>query len=76
MSDKLSPKPVIQNPLLGWEDLNRILQSVFSEPPRGTPPGAVIPYPQFSMSKDEIMLEARKQGYKVTDVGDGTLLIE
>lgn len=73
---KLDPKPSVQRPKLGWEDLNGILQSVFSEPIGDRTPGAVIPYTQFSMSKEEITFEAQNQGYKVTDVGDGTLLIE
>lgn len=69
---KLDPKPDRKVPY-SWNVLNNVLKRSFKTP--GTDSVTVRPE-QFEMSKDEIISEAEKQGYKVTDNNNGFLKFE
>ncbi|MEK5425371.1 hypothetical protein [Cytobacillus sp. FSL R7-0680] len=63
---KLAPKPITTKPLHSWDYLNKTLQANFSHvnPDKNF---LVIDLRDFEMSKEEIMAEAIKQGYKVSE---------
>ena len=66
----LSPKPVNNTPLKTWEDLDKSLQSSFNFPSKDGHRFSIVHPNWYEMSKQEIIDEGRKQGYKVTDNGD------
>ncbi|MET3558655.1 hypothetical protein ABID29_001781 [Streptococcus rupicaprae] len=70
---KLSPKP---QPIkkYSWEDLNAYLNMIFTS--QHDHPRASINYHNYNMSKNDIIVEAEKSGYKVTDEGNGYLTFE
>ncbi|GAE32453.1 hypothetical protein [Halalkalibacter hemicellulosilyticus] len=61
---KLDPKPQNKGSLYSWKELNRTLQ-LNSEVPGDE--GLLIDLRQFSLTKEEIIIEAEKQGYKVEE---------
>lgn len=66
----LSPKPSNNSPLKTWEDLDRSLQSSFKFPTKEGRNFTFVNPDWYEMSKQEIIDEGIKQGYKVTDLGD------
>ncbi len=66
----LTPKPNIKQPLKTWEDLDRSLQSSFTFPRKEDSPFSFVNPDWYEMSKQEIIDEGRKQGYKVTESGN------
>lgn len=70
MSDKLSPKPLSQKPLLSWKDLDDILVSNFEIADKNNNPSATVDLSTFDLSFDEVKHEAESKGYKVTDLGN------
>lgn len=72
---KLSPKPRTNVKKLTWEDLDRTLKIVFESTADDTP-SATIEYSLYEMTKDEIITEATKQGYKVSETTPGYLTFE
>ncbi len=66
---KLDPRPG-SKPLYDWQDLNEYLQVHFKFPSNFVPS---IDVRNYSMSKDEIITEAEKQGYKVFEVDEYNL---
>lgn len=73
---KLDPKPTTQNPLLGWDDLNRRLQASFMIANKKEAPSLTIDVSEFEMSKEEIIAEVQSQGYKVSDSGNDYLVFK
>ncbi|CAG9620843.1 hypothetical protein [Sutcliffiella rhizosphaerae] len=61
---KLSPRPLKQEKLFSWDDLNSQLLANFNMPGIDY---AVIDLQKYDMSKEEIIVEAEKQGYKVIE---------
>lgn len=61
----LTPKPEIKKPLLGWSDLDDLLQAVFSKQVKGETPLAMIDPNEYDLSFSEIEKEAIENGYKV-----------
>lgn len=68
---KLDPKPERKNPQHSWDYLNSLLQTNIKLYGHAT-----IRHADYSMSKNEIIAEAEKQGYKVTDNGNNHLKFE
>lgn len=66
----LSPKPNIKKPLKTWEDLDSYLQSSFTFPGKEGSHVSYVDPNWYEMSKQEIIDEGRKQGYKVTESGN------
>lgn len=73
---KLDPKPTLQNPLLGWEDLNSLLQNNFKIADKNNLPKATVDISKYEMSKEEVISVAQSQGYKVSDAGNDYLVFE
>ncbi|WP_162012533.1 hypothetical protein [Streptococcus sp. S784/96/1] len=71
--NKLSPKPTPTKKYTWW-DLEQYLNMSFST--QHVDPKASIDYRNYEMSKEEIILEGTKAGYKVTDNGNGYLTFE
>ncbi|NIK12883.1 hypothetical protein [Alkalibacillus almallahensis] len=69
----LDPKLEYNGPLYSWENLNNLLQAHFNKPKAGP---AKIDLRQYSISKDEIIAEAEKQGYKVYEHNEHYLKFE
>lgn len=62
---KLSPKPDVSEPLDGWEELDHLLQTNFKKhPPKGEVSKVTIDSNDYQMSAQEIVDEAKQQGYK------------
>lgn len=61
----LSPKPTSQKPLKGWNELDSMLQASFKIAKKNGQPSATINSDEYSMSTQEIVDEAVKQGYTV-----------
>ncbi|HEM4129035.1 TPA: hypothetical protein U1W61_000733 [Streptococcus suis] len=72
---KLSPKPRTNIKKLTWEDLDYTLKCVFESTADDTP-SATIECSLYEMTKDEIITEASKQGYKVSEITPGYLTFE
>ncbi|HEM5975777.1 TPA: hypothetical protein U2B24_000719 [Streptococcus suis] len=72
---KLSPKPRTNIKKLTWEDLDQTLKCIFESTADDTP-SATIEYSLYEMSRDEIITEASKQGYKVSETAPGYLTFE
>lgn len=70
MSDKLSPKPQSQKPLLSWKDLDNLLVSNFEIADKNDAPSATVDLSKYDLSLDEVKREAESKGYKVTDLGN------
>lgn len=70
---KLSPKPSRKTSFKTWKDLDEILQSNFGP---FNAKSATISLDEYTMSKEEIIVQASKQGYKVTDSNDGYITFE
>lgn len=70
---KLDPRPKAQPAQLNWEDLNRTLKISFNKPGEQW---SVIDHRLYSMPKEEIIVESKKQGYKVTEQGEHHLRFE
>lgn len=70
----LSPKHYDGGPRYGWDDLNFILKNNIRKP--GDKTG--IRLSDFALTREEITLEAQRQGYKVDylDFEGGTLSFE
>ncbi|MGE7766673.1 hypothetical protein [Peribacillus sp. NPDC096540] len=66
---KLDPRPN-SKPLYSWQELNEYLQLNFKAPGNLE---TTIDVRNYSMSKDEIIHEAEKQGYKVYEKGEHQL---
>jgi hypothetical protein len=62
--DGLSPRPRYNGPLYSWKELNDFLRIIFTGAGEHQ---AIIDLRDYSMSKDEIVAEATKQGYKVSE---------
>ncbi|MFP7201921.1 hypothetical protein SFC08_13180 [Lysinibacillus halotolerans] len=62
---KLDPRPNKQGSNYSWDDLNRFIQSQLSQ--FGVDKTLPIDVRNYSMSKEEIISEAEKQGYKVIE---------
>lgn len=62
--DELDPRPTYNGPLYSWDYLNRLLQSNFNKPGKCS---AMIDLRTYSIPKEEIIIEAEKQGYKVSE---------
>lgn len=71
--NKLNPKPTASKKY-SWEELDSYLTMIFTT--QHDHPKASINYHNYNMSKDEIIEEARKSGYRVTDEGNGYLTFE
>lgn len=70
---KLDPKPKQENPSLSWKDLNDLLQANFNMTGIES---ATIKLKNYAIPKEEIISEAEKQGYKVTELQGGSLRFE
>lgn len=73
---KLDPKPTSQRPLKTWEDLNSYLQIGFSRADKDGPQPIFVEHSRYEPSKEEIIEEGRKQGYKVSEDSDSFLKFE
>lgn len=73
---KLDPKPTTQNPLLGWDDLNVLLQANFKVADKNKAPSATIELSRYEMSKEEIISVAKTQGYEVSELGSDFLVFK
>lgn len=62
--DGLNPRPKYNGPLYSWDRLNQVLQSNFNGPGEHT---VMIDLRAYSIPKNEIITEAEKQGYKVSE---------
>ncbi|EFM33667.1 TPA: hypothetical protein VM909_001357 [Streptococcus pyogenes] len=69
---KLSPKQLNKRPKETWEDLDKRLQAVFSDPIKDSD---VINLNQYQMTKSEIISELAKAGYTTEDTNDGYLVV-
>ncbi|WP_078428760.1 hypothetical protein [Alkalihalobacterium alkalinitrilicum] len=70
---KLDPRPEYNGPLHSWDNLNSVLQTNFNKPGKNF---ATIDLRKYSIPKDEIITEANKQGYKVSENGEHFLRFE
>ncbi|HHK1821850.1 TPA: hypothetical protein ACQNGH_001672, partial [Streptococcus pyogenes] len=70
---KLSPKPTRRTKFKTWKDLDRTLKNSFGECNFDS---ATIILDEYEISKEEIILEATQQGYKVIDNNDNYLTFE
>ncbi|WP_164219395.1 hypothetical protein [Virgibacillus sp. YIM 98842] len=61
---KLDPRPESQKPKYSWDELNIMLQNTFTDPSKKS---LLIDLRQFKISKEDIIPEAEKQGYKVSE---------
>lgn len=68
---KLEPKPNWENPNHSWDHLNHLLQANFKM--HGNRTSVVIDLNDYSISKEEIITEAEKQGYTVTEASKNQL---
>ena len=70
---KLSRKPEYRDANYSWEKLDNLLKANFKGPGKNV---AVISLEDYDIPKDEIISEATKQGYKVTESSPGHLKFE
>lgn len=70
---KLDPRPSSVEASFTWEDLNRKLQSTFSG--KSTNPALIIDSRDYLIPKDEIIAEAEKQGYKVSELNTNSHML-
>ncbi|HEL1610785.1 hypothetical protein HPA07_05750 [Streptococcus suis] len=68
---KLSPRPNNKRPKYSWNELDRYLQDVLSNP---TKDSVTINLSSYELSKDEIIAELKSAGYSVEDPNDGFLI--
>lgn len=65
----LSPKKNGNFAKENWEDLDRLLQNTI-DPSKSSSPFATIKVSDYIMAKDDIIAEAKRNGYSVTDKGE------
>lgn len=65
----LSPKKNGNFAKKNWEDLDRLLQNTI-DPSQSSSPSATIKVSDYIMAKDDIIAEAKRNGYSVTDKGE------
>lgn len=70
---KLDPRPNPENPKFSWDYLNNLLQANFNMPGVKS---ATINLDDYAIPKEEIIAEAEKQGYKVTESSGNNLRFE
>ena len=68
---KLSPRPNNKRPKYSWDELDRFLQDVLSNP---TKDSVTINLSSYELPKDEIISELKSAGYSVEDPNDGFLI--
>ena len=66
----LNPKHKPTKPLLGWNELDDLLQANFSKIIKEKSPSATINLNEYNLSFSEIEREAIKNGYKVENLGN------
>ena len=66
----LSPKPTNKKPLLGWKDLDQLLQANFEASKKNTEPSLTIDLNEFDLTFEEIKKEAESKGYNVQKLQD------
>lgn len=65
----LSPKKNGNFAKKNWKDLDRYLQNSI-DPSKSSSPYAIIKVSDYIMAKDDIIAEAKRNGYSVTDKGE------
>lgn len=69
----LNQKPNTQFKKKDWKVLNQQLQDLFSSD-NLLNPSFIMDMKEYTMTSDEVIVEAEKKGYKVTSNEDGTIL--